>query len=77
MRRVGGGSTLTKGTSTSDSRQASSKAQRALQDKRAPITAADLEGRKAMGTKRGRENDAPVEVRVVSLFACVSNVKHI
>ena len=59
-----GGSTLLKGTSTSDSRQASSRAQRALQDPKRPITAADLDvSRKPQGVKRGRENDAPAEVR--------------
>ena len=69
MRKAGAsGSTLLKGTSTSDSRQASSRAQRALQDKRTNITAADLD-RKPMGTKRSRENDVPAEVRGYFLFA--------
>ena len=63
MRKAGASSTLLKGTSTSTGREASSRAQRALQDKRAPITAADLD-RKPMGTKRGRENDAPMPVEV-------------
>ena len=63
MRKAGASSTLLKGTSTSTGREASSRAQRAMQDKRAPITAADLD-RKPTGTKRGRENDAPVPVEV-------------
>jgi hypothetical protein len=53
-------STLTKGTSVSDSRRQGAQAQRALSDNRREIRPADLA--KAAGTKRGRENEEATAV---------------